>query len=370
MTLRPEKDVQERTHPRPQPRRRAAPAAGASSDLTDAFRFFAVGFGAAAAILILWLAGHALLIIFAGILFGVLLDAGMRGLQLLAPIGRIAALLLTCLALAGVLVGALVWGGYQLAAQAEMLTRMISDQVQDWRGQLEAMGFGPENDENNGLGQWLVPDPERLLERLGAAFATTFGLIGDLVFILFVGIFLAANPALYRSGTLTLVPPGRRSRIAAVLDESASALRYWLLGQLFAMMLIGVTTWLALVLIGVPSALLLGVQAGLLAFIPYIGPIIAAIPIALVAAAQGLEIFALAMAFYIAIQMVEGHLVTPLIHERAVNLPPLLTLAALILFGVLFGAMGVILATPLIAILRIFVLRLYVEDRLGGGAEA
>ena len=119
-------------------------------------------------------------------------------------------------------------------------------------------------------------------------------------------------------------------------------------------------------LIGMPGAFLLGLQAGVVNFIPYLGPVIAAVPIGLAAMAQGTSMVVWALGVHTVIQTVEGYLFAPLIQRRAVDLPPVLSLAAVTVSGVLFGAMGAALVTPLVAALKVAVVRLYVEDRLGG----
>ena len=143
----------------------------------------------------------------------------------------------------------------------------------------------------------------------------------------------------------------------------AEVLRWWLVGQGVAVAVIAVSTWIGLALIGMPGALLLGVQAGLVNFIPYLGPVIAAVPIVLAAMAQGTSMVIWALGVHIVIQTLEGYVLAPLIQRRAVDLPPVLTLAAVMLFGALFGAMGVALATPLVALIKVAVERLYIEDR-------
>ena len=146
----------------------------------------------------------------------------------------------------------------------------------------------------------------------------------------------------------------------------AGALRAWLVGQLAAVVLIALTTWAGLALIGMPGAVLLGMQAGLVNFIPYLGPVVAAVPILLAATAQGTSMVLWALGVHVVIQTIEGYVLAPLIQRRAVDLSPVLSLAAVLLFGALLGAMGVALATPLVAVLQVAVMRLYVEDQLGG----
>lgn len=186
-----------------------------------------------------------------------------------------------------------------------------------------------------------------------------------MVVVVFIGLFTAVDPDTYRRGVLRLLPLRRRERVGQVLDEMAAALRGWLVGQLVAVALIALTTWVALALIGMPGALLLGLQAGLVNFIPYIGPVIAAVPITLAAMAQGTQMVAWALGVHVVIQTIEGYVLAPMIQKRAVDVSPVMTLAGVMLFGVLFGGLGVALATPLIAALQVAVRRLYVEDWLG-----
>jgi predicted PurR-regulated permease PerM len=123
--------------------------------------------------------------------------------------------------------------------------------------------------------------------------------------------------------------------------------------------------WVALYLIGLPGPFVLGLQAGLSNFIPYLGPIVAAIPIALVAMPLGGSVLVWAVVVYTIIQSIEGYVIGPLIQRRAVATPPAWTLVAILLLGALFGVMGIALAMPLVAIGRVAVIRFYVEDYLG-----
>jgi predicted PurR-regulated permease PerM len=153
--------------------------------------------------------------------------------------------------------------------------------------------------------------------------------------------------------------------VRAVMDEMGSVLRLWLVGQLIRIVLMAVCVWLALYLLGLPGAFLLGAQAGVSNFVPYLGPILAAIPVGLVAMPLGTSMLIWAVGIYTIIQSIEGYVIGPLILRQAVELPPAWTLVAIVLFGSLFGLMGIALAMPLLAIGRIAVLRLYVEDLLG-----
>jgi len=340
---------------------------------------WSVGLGGAAALLLLWQVIQPVLVICAGILIGVLIDACIRGMQCLVPIGRALALALTCVLFTSLAAGFFAWGGYQLAVQADFLIETVTDELENWRSELEVLGLDAEEVGAEGEGQgasedtrgqslarFLLPDPENLFERANAVFRTTFGAVGDAAVIIFVAIFTAANPTAYRDGLLSLVPKDRRPRFGDVLDDIGGMLRWWLIGQLCAMTAVGTATGLMLAAIGMPSALLLGLQAGILTFVPFLGPLVGGIAILLVAMAQGGTMVLWALGGYILIQSMEGYLLTPLVQQKTVDLRPLLTITAMILFGTLFGLLGVALATPLIAVIRLLVLRLYVDDALGG----
>ena len=159
---------------------------------------------------------------------------------------------------------------------------------------------------------------------------------------------------------LLLAPPDHRRRLQPVLDEAGERLRHWLLGQSLTMSLIGVFVWLGLTLVGVAPAGLLGLQAGLLAFVPTLGPLLAGIAIILAGLASGMWAVIGAIAVYLVVQTLESYLLTPMIQRRAISVPPAFLFASQIVLGLLFGLYGLALATPLAAIARVFILRLYV----------
>ena len=330
-----------------------------------------VALAAGAGLFLAWQTAGTLLLLFAGLLFGSFLDAATRGLRRVLPIGRGWRLALVCALLAAGVAWLVAWGGYNLAAQADDLIGIIRDQMRSLRGELRAIGVTPppaagEEGGPRTLARLLLPDPSTLFGTAYSAFSLATGWLGNAIVVVFVGLFAAADPGTYRRGVLALLPRGRRGRVGEILDEMAAVLRWWLVGQLVAVVLIALSTWLGLALIGMPGAFLLGLQAGVVNFIPYLGPVIAAVPIGLAAMAQGTTMVLWALGMHLVIQTAEGYVLAPLIQRRAVDLPPVLTLAAVAVFGTLFGALGVALATPLVAVLKVAVERLYVEDRLGG----
>ncbi|MGH6611543.1 MAG: AI-2E family transporter, partial [Burkholderiaceae bacterium] len=194
------------------------------------------------------------------------------------------------------------------------------------------------------------------------------GVLGGIVnvlIIIFVGLYLAAEPRLYTNGLVRLVPIRHRPRAQEFLSALGHTLRWWLVGRLSLMLLNGVLTALALWLLGVPLALTLGILAGLLNFIPNIGPVIAGVPAVLIALMQSPQQALYVFILYVALQSVDGYVLTPLVQRRTIELPPVLTITAQVLLGVLLGTLGVLLATPLTAAALVLVKMLYVEDTLG-----
>lgn len=203
----------------------------------------------------------------------------------------------------------------------------------------------------------------------GSVFSSTFGLLTDVVIIIVLGLYLAANPMPYVRGFIRLFPPPRRPQVTQVLAELQELLERWLAGRFIGMITITTLTWLGLTLIGLPFALSLAVLAGALSFIPNLGPIISAVPGVLLALLQGgLDLALAAGAVYLVTQLLESYVVTPQVDKRAVHIPPALLLLAQVLSGVLFGLIGLVLATPLTVVALVLVRRFYVEGALGDAA--
>lgn len=202
------------------------------------------------------------------------------------------------------------------------------------------------------------------LSGFGRTLLSIGGGIADLLVVIFAGVYLATQPNFYRAGVIKLVPPARRKVAAEAMLESERALRLWLKGQAIAMVVVGSLTGLGLWALGMPSALVLGLLAGLLEFIPFAGPIIASVPAILLALAVSPELALWVVLLYVAIQQFEGNLLTPLVQQYAVDLPGAVLLFSLIGFGTLFGTLGVILAAPLAVVTLVLVKRLYVIEAL------
>lgn len=199
---------------------------------------------------------------------------------------------------------------------------------------------------------------------LSAAVMSIGNGIAEVLIVLFGGMYLAAQPRVYKSGAIKLVPAANRALVSEAMDESETALRLWLKGQLIAMVAVGLLTGIGLWLLGLPSALVLGLMAGILEFIPFLGPFLSAIPAVLLALAVSPDLALYVLLLYVAVQQLEGYVLTPLVQQYAVDLPGVVLLFSLIGFGILFGALGVILAAPLTVVAYVLVKRLYVIETL------
>lgn len=327
----------------------------------------AVGIAGAAVVFVvlLWYIVDVLLLVFAAVLLASLFRAPADWLARRTPLSPGGSLTVALLALA-VLVGLVAWlFGHVVADQAEQLARRLPEIVRSVQERMARYDWAMEYLRPEKI---LNGEPEFIGKGLRAV-TTTFGAVANLGIVLLMAVFLAAQPALYVDGMVRLVPIPRRRRAREVLDAAGHTLRRWLVGQLVLMLVVAVLTSIGLWALGVPFALALGLLAGLLTFVPYLGPILALVPAALVALSEGTLLAAYVVALYIGVQIVEG-LLEPLVQQRAVYLPPALLIFAQIVLGILIGPLGVVLATPLAAAAMVAVNLIYVEDVLGdrGGA--
>jgi predicted PurR-regulated permease PerM len=195
--------------------------------------------------------------------------------------------------------------------------------------------------------------------------SSTVAVITGLLLITFIAIYVAADPRLYHKGLLHLVPRPNRQRAGEVLSAIATTLRRWLLSQGIAMLVIGVVTTVTLMLLGVEAAVSLGIIAGLLEFIPNIGPLIAALPAVAMGFLDSPQKALMVAVAYAAIQFLENQLLIPILMRRGVDLPPVLTLVGQAVMAVVFGFLGLLVAVPIIAAVLVAVKMLYVEDVVG-----
>ena len=196
---------------------------------------------------------------------------------------------------------------------------------------------------------------------LGVFSTSLGGLVGILV-IVALAIYLAASPATYLNGALALLPPSRRQHFGELAGRIAHGLRWWLVGRLASMAVVGLLTWIGLLLLGIESAAALAFIAGLLSFIPNIGPVLSAMPALMVGLADSPMTMLYVGLLYTGIQTVESYAITPMIEQKVITMPPALVIFAQLFLGVAFGFMGLLLATPLALITVTCVKQLYLED--------
>jgi predicted PurR-regulated permease PerM len=188
--------------------------------------------------------------------------------------------------------------------------------------------------------------------------------------VFFLALYLAAQPDRYRRMCLRLLPPRRQAALSRVFDATGEILRRWLIGQLLVMTIIGVLSGFGLWLLGIQSAIVLGLVGGFLCFIPYVGAVVAAVPATLVALTQGPTYALSVLAMYACVHFIEGNFITPFVQAEATSLPPVLSLLSIVAFGVLFGPASVVIAAPLTLFLMVVVELIYVEETLGQAPPA
>ncbi|CAA2138003.1 MULTISPECIES: AI-2E family transporter [Methylobacterium] len=356
-----------------------------------------------ALLIVAWTAASTLLLIFGGILLGVFLDGLTRLLGQVIGLGRGLRLTIVSLVLGGLTLGFLAFGGATVVQQGRELGQTVTKQAGSVRDRLKEYGIdlpafsapeptssdqGPDKANDNetdkdkkagglgGLASGAIKSPGSLLSdagsMLGPAAAVVTGLfsaLGNVLVIVFLGLACAADPASYRDGAVRFVPPRYRPRATALLDGMGETLRHWLFGQLITMAVIFVCIWAGLSFLGIGGALILGLQAGLLAFIPTIGPLIAGVIIVLAGLASGTNAALGAFGVYLVVQCLESYGLTPFIQKRALDIPPATIFAGQLVLGVLFGLWGIALALPLMAVIKVLLEQVYIEDTLDEEAD-
>ncbi|HQU91224.1 MAG TPA: AI-2E family transporter [Pyrinomonadaceae bacterium] len=208
-----------------------------------------------------------------------------------------------------------------------------------------------------------------LLSGVGGVFTSTMGAVGNVAIVVLLAIYLASEPRFYTEGFVRLFPIPRRQRVTEILHQVYETLRWWLIGKFGSMLFIGFLTWVGLSILGVPIALTLGLIAGLLSFIPNFGPILSAIPALLIAFVDSPITAVYVLILYIGVQIIESNIITPLIERETVELPPALTVVFQLGLGTLVGGLGLVLATPLLAMIVVVVQLVYLQDILGDKVE-
>ena len=324
------------------------------------FRKAAVWLGLAVAIVLLWVLAQPLLLIMGGLVFAAMLDGGARLLGRVLPIGRGWRIAIVCIAAFAFLIWTFYFAGSTIAGQAETLRVVLQTQVDRIFGWVESMGLMPRGSGFNEIGRQLVGS----LGKLTSAVGTALGAVSSLIMIIVIGIFVAVDPRLYERGVAWMLPMDKRTQFYGTSARMGFTLRRLMAGRLLGMAVEGFGTWLLLWAGGVPMAALLGILTGLLAFLPNIGAIVSGVLLVLVGFSAGVDTGLWAIAVYLIVQTVDGYLIVPMVAKRSVDLAPALVLGAQLLFGALFGIMGLALADPIVAMIKVLL-----EDRSENAAE-
>jgi len=289
-----------------------------------------------------------IMLIIGGMVFAVILDGGTRLLGRVLPIGRGWRLALVTLAGFAFIGWTFYYAGTTLADQAEALKAVVTAQADQIMASVQKLGLMPEGRMSQ-IGSQLLGG----VGRLTTALSTAFGALSSIVMILVLGIFIAIEPRLYDRGVAWMLPTKNRDGFYDLSNKVGFTLRRLMFGRIIGMLVEGVGTWLMLMAGGVPMAALLGLITGLGAFIPNIGAIVSGVLMVAVGFSAGPDAGLWAIATYLIVQTVDGYVIVPYVAKRTVDLAPALVLAAQLLFGVLFGLMGLLLADPIVATIKV-----------------
>ena len=351
----------------------------ARNDLAWSIAVGGIGIVLFIALLVLaWHFAATLFLIFAGMLLGVALNAMADLLGRLVPLPQAVRLAIVVLALLAVLSGIVVLGGTTIAQQATVLTNTIKSQLVNVKTFLESYGvdtsffdlasFGVTPPTSSDAPAPAASTPHNLPSAstiassggaiLGQTFKVLLGTVsavGNFFIVLFLGLAFAVQPEVYRNGLLFMAPAKHRARATAIVDRIGFTLERWLIAQIITMFAVFLVTWIGLLIIGIPSSFILGIQAGLLAFIPTVGAILGGLIVVLASLASGWVAALSAFVLFLGVHALESYVLTPIIQRQALDIPPATLFAFQILLGVVFGIWGLALALPLMAIAKVMI---------------
>ena len=332
----------------------AAPTAVGPTDISDpllrheAKRAF-VWIGMVGLVALAVLLAQPLLVIFGGMVFAAMVDGGARLLGRVLPVNRAIRVTLVLLFAVAFLTWTAMFAGSQIAAQASELPAIVQAQTLKVAAWLETHGFRINTGNVQGLIEQAIGGVRQVTSAVG-------GVIGGLTtafLIVVMGIYFAAEPQLYRRGFAWMLPREERDSFDVTAAQMGRTLRMLMFGRLVGMAVEGVGTWLMLAIYGVPMAGLLGLLTGLLAFLPNIGAPISGLLMVLVGFSGGWEMGVYCIFVYVVVQTVDGNIIVPMIAKKTADLAPALVLGAQLIMGALFGIIGLMLADPLVAMLKV-----------------
>lgn len=309
------------------------------------FRRLAITIAALAAAVLLWWLKIVILLLFAAVIIAILIRSLSNPIRMRFRLVDAAAVAIAIGILAVLTMVAFALFGWRMAGQFAQLLDLLPKAFNHFLAWLNSQPLGAPvvaSFRKSGASSALPA-----ILHLPAYALALLGGMADVLLVLAGGIYLSYQPALYRNGLLNLLPTAQRKPVAKAMDDTGHTLRMWLLAQLAAMAIVGSMVALGTWALGVPAAGALGLFAGAVEFVPIAGPIASAVPALLLALLVGADTAGWTLLLFIAIQQLEGNVIVPLLQQRAIRIPPLVTLFALVLFGVVLGPLGVVLATPL-----------------------
>jgi predicted PurR-regulated permease PerM len=308
---------------------------------------------------LIWYLFGVVLIVFGAIILAMLVRLGAQPFMRWLSLPESVALAISGLLIIVIIGGAGYLFGTRMADELQDVLHRVTSASGDIQDSLQGSQFG------RFLLNHVTGSNVSVTDVLSGLLKISSTLLEAVVIMVISGAYLAAQPRLYRDGLIWLFPPRAHARAAEIIDGIGEALRLWLVGQLIEMILIGVLATLAVWIIGVPSPLALGLIAGVGEFIPYLGPLIAAIPAVLVALTKSPEATLWTALAYLIIHQIEGNLVAPLIQRRMVTIPPAVMLLGIVSITYLFGTAAIVFAAPIVVVIFAAVSLLYVRDTLG-----
>src|SRR5712691_4025499 len=365
----------------------------ARNDLAWAISVGGIGVvGFAALLLFSWHFAATLFLIFAGMLLGVALNAMTNMLGRVVSLAHSLRLTIVCLVLAGLLSGVVFLGGATIAQQATALSGTIKSQLVGVKAFLDRHGIDTSYFE---LGNPAAPPtdsstpatsvaPTHNLPSAGAIASSggaivsqtlklllgTVSAVGNFFIVLFLGLTFAAQPGVYRTGLLFMAPARHRAPATVIVDRIGETLERWLMAQIITMFAVFLVTWIGLTIIGIQSSFILGIQAGLLGFIPTVGALIGGLIVVLASLASGWVAAASAFVLFLGVHAMESYILTPIIQRHALDIPPATLFAFQILLGVVFGIWGLALALPLMAIAKVIIDRFKTDQEIAADPVA
>jgi predicted PurR-regulated permease PerM len=308
-------------------------------------------------ILIIRVAFNVLLMVLAGTLIAVYFNGLADVVERHTPLSRRISMLISVIGTFA-LIGLLLWFmGTKIQHQINALSQDFPRLISKLESQVRELPMGAKMLDNVS-----GDNSQKVVNTAQNFFRTSFGVLGDIYIIIFLGIFFTVSPSLYKNGIIKIVPRKGQPKAREIIDRLSLVLKGWLKGMMIAMVLIAVLSFAGLTFIGIPMALALAVIAGILNFIPNFGPIMAMVPAVLLGLVDSTQTAIIVAALYILIQTLESNVITPTIQRRMINLPPALLIISQLMMGTLSGALGIILATPMLAIVMVLVEELYAKD--------